>query len=358
MYKSLIRPVLFAIDPEKVHHLVVLAVKIFNKIPAFHRGMRFYCKPPGNSGSVTLAGLHFEGRVGLAAGFDKNAEFFREFSMFGFSFAEIGTVTPLPQSGNPKPRLFRLKKDAALINRMGFNNKGVDHALHQLKKPRNGLLVGGNIGKNTLTPNASASDDYAFCFEKLYDVVDYFAINVSCPNIEGMEKLQDIDALRRILGRIMEIRRQKATYRPVFLKISPDLTFRYIDEVLALGKELGLDGIIATNTTTSREGLSEDPDKLLKTGSGGLSGRPLAKRSLDIVRYICNHSGDRIPVIAVGGILSIEDALDMIRAGASMLQVYTGLIYEGPFLVRKINRALAKYYDTAEKNSQTDKSGS
>jgi dihydroorotate dehydrogenase len=358
MYKSLIRPVLFLIDPEKVHHLVILVVKFLNIIPGVHRGMEHYCNDSGLQSSTTVAGLHFKSRVGLAAGFDKNADFFTDFSMFGFSFAEIGTVTPRPQSGNPKPRLFRLRKDTALINRMGFNNKGVDYAVQQLKKRKKGLIIGGNIGKNTDTPNGDAANDYAVCFSKLYDVVDYFTINVSCPNIAGMEKLQDIRSLREILGRIMDLRRQQALYKPVFLKISPDLTFSYIDEVLALGYEIGLDGIIATNTTTSREGLAENPDQIKKIGPGGMSGKPLTKRTAEIISYICKQSSCRMPVIGVGGILSVEDALCMVRSGAVLLQVYTGFVYEGPFLVRKINRALTKHFNSRMNGTISDASGS
>jgi dihydroorotate dehydrogenase len=241
---------------------------------------------------------------------------------------------------------------------MGFNNKGVDYAAEQLRRRKKGIIIGGNIGKNTDTPNADAVQDYAVCFDKLYDVVDYFVINVSCPNIAGMEKLQDIGSLRLILGRIMDLRRQKDPYKPVFLKISPDLTFRYLDEVLALGNEVGLDGIIATNTTTSREGLSGNPDQISKTGPGGMSGKPLTKRTAEIISYICNHSVHKMPVIGVGGILSVEDALLMIRAGASLLQVYTGFIYEGPFLVRKINRALSVYYDSRINGMVSGSSGS
>ncbi len=341
MYKSVLRPILFRIDPERVHHMVVLAVKFFDKIPGVRRAMIRFTNKPDPSGGVTIAGLHFPNRVGLAAGFDKNAEFFNEFSMFGFSFIEIGTVTPKPQPGNKKPRLFRLKNENALINRMGFNNKGLEHAVKQLGKRNSKVIIGGNIGKNTATANENAAADYAACFEGLYDSVDYFAINVSCPNIAGMEKLQDQDSLRDILLSVMKIRAQKPVNKPVFLKISPDLTFRQIDEVIALYAEVGLDGIIATNTTTDRNCLSEKADHY---GPGGLSGKPLASRSAEIVSYICKQSGDAIPVIGVGGIMDKDGAIAMIRAGARLLQVYTGFIYEGPFLVRDINMAIKEYF--------------
>jgi dihydroorotate dehydrogenase len=341
MYKSVLRPILFRIDPERVHHIVVKAVKFFDKIPGLRPAMIRFTNKPDPSGGVTIAGLHFPNRVGLAAGFDKNAEFFNEFSMFGFSFIEIGTVTPRPQPGNTKPRLFRLKHDNALINRMGFNNKGLENAVDSLKNRNSQVIIGGNIGKNTATTNENAAADYATCFEGLYDSVDYFAINVSCPNIAGMEKLQDQDSLREILLSVMKIRSQKSANKPVFLKISPDLTFRQIDEVIELYAEVGLDGIIATNTTTDRNCLTEKADYY---GPGGLSGKPLTTRSSEIVSYICKQSDGTIPVIGVGGIMNKEDAIAMIRAGARLLQVYTGFIYEGPFLVRDINIALKEYF--------------
>jgi dihydroorotate dehydrogenase len=321
--------------------LVVLAVKFFDKIPGIRPLMIRFTNKPDPSGGVTIAGLHFPNRVGMAAGFDKNAEFFNEFSMFGFSFIEIGTVTPKPQPGNTKPRLFRLKNDHALINRMGFNNKGLESAVRNLKNRNSRLIIGGNIGKNTATSNENAAADYATCFEGLYDFVDYFAINVSCPNIAGMEKLQDQDSLRMILQSVMKIRSLKTVRKPVFLKISPDLTYGQIDEVIELYTEVGLDGIIATNTTTDRNCLSEKAESL---GPGGLSGKPLSTRSKEIVSYICKQSGGVIPVIGVGGIMTKDDAMDMIRAGARLLQVYTGFIYEGPFLVRDINIALKDYF--------------
>jgi dihydroorotate dehydrogenase len=351
MYKRLFRPLLFLLDPERVHHLVVCAVKLMDKIPGFHNGMIRFTQDSDKVCSTTVAGLHFKNRVGLAAGFDKNADFYQEFSMFGFSFIEIGTVTPESQAGNPKPRLFRLKKDHALINRMGFNNKGVDYAVNKLRKRNKSLVIGGNIGKNTDTTHEDAADDYAICFEKLYNAVDYLAVNVSCPNIAGMEKLQDMDSLRKILTRILKIRAEQVLYKPVFLKISPELSFRQIDDVIGICSEVGLDGIIATNTTTSREGLSENSNRVKEIGSGGMSGKPLQNRTLEIVRYICKHTEGRLPVIGVGGINTAEDAMNMIMAGACLLQLYTGFIYEGPFLVRKINCALEKYYSSAAYNS-------
>jgi dihydroorotate dehydrogenase len=343
MYKSLVRPLLFRIDPEKVHHFVVGAVKLLDKVPGITPAMMHYTSFRDPSGGVVIGGLHFPGRVGLAAGFDKNAEFYNEFAMFGFSFIEIGTVTPLPQPGNSKPRLFRLKQDQALINRMGFNNKGVEEAVKRLKGRYKRVIIGGNIGKNTLTPNENAAQDYAACFDALFDHVDYFTINVSCPNIAGMEKLQDHNSLRAIVDAVMTERRKKSAYKPVFLKISPDLTFSQIDEVISMYAEVGLDGIIATNTTTDRNCLSSPAEMVSIYGPGGLSGKPLFKRSLEIISYICKQSSGSIPVIGVGGIMNEDDAIDMIRAGARLLQIYTGFIYEGPFIVRKINKALKEF---------------
>lgn len=340
MYKTLFRPVLFMMDPEKVHHLIVFVLKVVTRIPGFKRLLSIWFSADYPSLVTRVAGLEFRSKVGLAAGFDKNADFFREFSVFGFSFIEIGTVTPLPQDGNPRPRLFRLTKDKALINRMGFNNKGVDHAVNKLRKRDNSLVIGGNIGKNTLTPNDKAADDYANTFEKLYDAVDYFAVNVSCPNIAGLEKLQDTDSLREILNKIMNIRSVKIIRKPVFLKISPDLSFHHIDEIIALYHETGLDGIIATNTTTRRDSLLTDVALVSRLGSGGLSGQPLTARSLEMISYICKQSGNTIPVIGVGGIMTAEDAVNMIKAGASLVQVYSGFIYDGPFLVKRINKAI------------------
>ena len=344
MYKSFIRPLLFLIEPEKVHHWVVVTVKCLYRIPGFNRLLQNFTGGSGTAGHTVIAGLSFRNRVGLAAGFDKNADFYREFSMFGFSFIEIGTVTPRPQAGNIKPRLFRLKNDSALINRMGLNNKGVDYAVQQLKKQDRNLIVGGSIGRNTDTPNEKAADDYIVCFEKLYDVVDYFSINISCPNVAGMEKLQDLDTLGEILTLLMNARRRQPVYKPVFLKISPDVNFGYIDQVLVLVRKTGLDGIIAANTTTKREGLSEAQDRIARIGAGGLSGKPLTERTVEMISYICKQTGNTLPVIAVGGVMSPENALRMIRAGAGLLQIYTGFIFEGPFLVRKINRALREYY--------------
>jgi dihydroorotate dehydrogenase len=342
MYKSLLRPLLFLIDAEKIHHFIVFFVKLANRIPGVGMLLK-KCFTYRHAVLTThIAGLEFPGKVGMAAGFDKNADFYYDFSVFGFSFIEIGTVTPLPQPGNPKPRLFRLPADRALINRMGFNNKGLDHAAAQLLSSERKVLIGGNIGKNTATTNTDAAGDYLKCFEGLYDVVDYLVINVSCPNVKDLDKLQDTESLGEILSTIADARALKEQKKPVFLKISPDLSLKHIDEILELYRRYGLDGIVATNTTTSRAGLHTPQSRIREIGPGGLSGNPLKERSLEIVRYICKQSGNSIPVIASGGILTPADALDMIRAGASLVQVYTGFIYEGPFIVRRIDKAIAK----------------
>lgn len=343
MYKVIIRPILFLLKPESVHKIAVIAVKIACSIPGFKLLINKVFIYKSKCLQTEINGLKFDNKVGLAAGFDKNADYYKDFRVFGFSFIEIGTVTPVPQPGNEKPRLFRIKKDRALINRMGFNNKGVDYAVHQLRKRDSKIIIGGNIGKNTLTTNEDAVKDYAVCFEKLYDVVDYFTINISCPNIIGMEKLQDHESIILIIKEIMEIRKQKDDIKPVFLKISPDLTRDQLDDIIDLYDKTGMDGIIATNTTASRNNLSVSKSKIESIGSGGLSGKPLKNMVKDIISYICKQSSGRIPVIASGGIMTPQDALEMIQAGASLVQIYTGFIYEGPFLAKRINKLLDRY---------------
>jgi dihydroorotate dehydrogenase len=343
MYKAFIRPILFLLDPEKVHRLVVFLIKMIAVIPGAKSILQKFLTYNPSILQTTIAGLTFPNKVGLAAGFDKNADFYGEFSAFGFSFIEIGTVTPVQQPGNPKPRLFRLPADKALINRMGFNNKGVNHAAKQLNKRDKSLIIGGNIGKNTVTPNDKAAEDYLMCFLALYDLVDYFTVNVSCPNIKDLSKLQNKESLREILSGIMKARSAKTVKKPVFLKISPDLSFKQIDETLEIYEEVGLDGIIATNTTTERNCLNAEKNSVDKLGTGGLSGLPLKNRSLEVIRYICKQSERRIPIIGTGGVIDANDAVDMIRAGASLVQVYTGFIYEGPLIVKRINKAIAEY---------------
>jgi dihydroorotate dehydrogenase len=342
MYKSLVRPLLFKMYPETVHELVVGGVKTAHRIPGLPWIMTKWFEVSNAKLETDVLGLHFKNPVGLAAGFDKNASFYNEFSAFGFGFIEIGTVTPKPQSGNPKPRSFRLPADKALINRMGFNNSGVDVAAQRLRKRKPGLIIGGNIGKNTLTPNCSAPDDYLTVFKGLYDVVDYFVVNVSCPNVSNLKELQDKEALTQILGAIAECRKDQTIRKPVLLKIAPDLNNHQIDDVLNVVTDTGIDGIVAANTSISREGLQTDIQRIQAIGNGGLSGAPLKQRSTEIIRHISKQTSGKLPIIGVGGIMRPEDALEKLEAGASLIQIYSGFIYEGPALVKRINKAILK----------------
>jgi len=349
MYRYLIRPLLFLLSPETIHHILISFLRIAFKVPGILPLVKRCYHIKNNSLETEFLGMRFSNPVGLAAGFDKNASVYREFHAFGFSFIEVGTVTPLGQAGNEKPRSFRIKKDRGLINRMGFNNHGAEAAAARLahKRPK-GLVLGGNIGKNTLTPNEQAVNDYEAVFNAIYDGVDYFVVNVSCPNISDLRKLQDQDSLEQILGRIMELREAREIKKPVLLKISPDLNEQQLDETLEIVERLKLDGIVATNTTVSREGLKTSPEELKAIGNGGMSGAPITARSLEVVRYIHQKSEGKLPIIAVGGIMSVQDALNMLDAGATLIQIYTGFIYEGPGLAKKINRALLKRRSTKE----------
>jgi dihydroorotate dehydrogenase len=287
-------------------------------------------------------GLHFENPVGLAAGFDKDGKYLHTMSALGFGFIEVGTVTPKGQEGNPQPRLFRLPKDKGLINRMGFNNDGVEMLVSRLKqkgKPRN-VIVGGNIGKNKATPNEQAADDYLYCFEALFPWVDYFVVNVSSPNTPNLRELQDKEPLTRLLSLLMAENKKKARPKPILLKIAPDLTDSQLDDILQIVTDTGIDGIIATNTTISREGLKESAATIEAIGAGGLSGKPVRDRSTEVIRYLYENSGKKLFIIGVGGIIKPEDALGKLNAGAALVQVYSGLIYEGPAMIRRINRRI------------------
>ncbi len=339
MYKAFVRPILFLFPPETVHGIVTVSLRLLFKIPFIASLLRYFYKVSGNR-PVVIFGLEFPNRIGLAAGFDKNASSFEDLTVFGFGFIEIGTVTPKPQPGNAKPRSFRLPLDKALINRMGFNNYGVEEAVKRLKSRKTNLIIGGNIGKNTLTPNSVAVDDYEFCFEKLYDYVDYFVVNVSCPNISDLRELQDQDMLEGILRRLVDLRASKSFKRPILLKVSPDLNFQQVDETLEIVKSTGIDGIVATNTTISRENLITSSEKVQKIGKGGLSGLPIRDRSTEMIRYIREKAGKDLPIIGVGGIMSVQDAQEKIDAGADLIQIYTGFIYEGSGFVRKLIRGL------------------
>jgi len=343
MYRFLIRPILFLLSPETIHHLLVSFLKGLFRIPGM-RALVHRCYHIRHKALETdFLGLTFAHPVGLAAGFDKNAEVYTEFHAFGFSFIEVGTVTPLGQPGNERPRSFRIKKDKGLINRMGFNNHGADAAAAKLARKRpSGLILGGNLGKNTQTPNEKAVDDYEAVFKAIYEGVDYFVVNVSCPNISDLRKLQDQDSLEKILSRLMELRSQQEIRKPLLLKISPDLNDQQLDETLEIVARLKLDGLVATNTTIRREGLHTPAEEIERIGKGGMSGAPITTRSLEVVRYVHEKTRGKLPIIAVGGIMSVQDALNMLDAGATLIQLYTGFIYEGPGLARRINRAILK----------------
>lgn len=341
MYKSIIRPILFLISPETVHKIVAFMLKFTFRVPFLSKLLMKIYTVQSPSLETEVAGIKFPNPVGLAAGFDKNASLYHELSMFGFGCIEIGTVTPLAQKGNAKPRLFRLKKDKALINRMGFNNNGLTEAIKKLKA-NNNIIIGGNIGKNTATPNEIAVNDYVRCFTGLYPYVNYFVVNVSCPNISDLKKLQDQDALEKILSEIVLIRSKSPKYKPVFLKISPDLNLNQIDETLKIVSNTKIDGLVVSNSTVSRDGLKTNKDTIEKVGNGGLTGLPIKDRSTEMIRYISKKMNNKLPIIGVGGIFSPQDAIDKIDAGASLVQVYTGFIYEGPGIVKRINKAILK----------------
>lgn len=289
-----------------------------------------------------LFGIRFPNPVGLAAGFDKDARLFNELDAFGFGFIEIGTLTPKPQDGNPKPRLFRLPQDEALINRMGFNNQGVDAAVERLKKRPKGLVIGGNIGKNKVTPNEEAESDYVYCFNALFDYVDYFVVNVSSPNTPNLRALQDKAPLSALLNKLQDLNKAKDNPKPILLKIAPDLTNEQLDDIIDIVSDTKIAGIIATNTTISRENLKTDKKVVDEIGAGGLSGKPVTKRSTEVIRYLKYKSGNAFPVIGVGGIHSAEDAIEKLNAGADLVQVYTGFIYEGPALIKRINKGILR----------------
>jgi dihydroorotate dehydrogenase len=343
MYSRFIRPLLFLLPPETIHHILVSALRIVFRIPGMRRLISRAYTVKDKRLETGFLGLTFRNPVGLAAGFDKNAEVYRELHAFGFSFIEVGTITPEGQPGNPRPRSFRIPGDRGLINRMGFNNRGAAAAAEKLgrRRPKE-LILGGNIGKNTLTPNQQAVSDYEAVFRAIHDYVDYFVINVSCPNVSDLHILQDRDFLEPILGRILEVRRELHSEKPVLLKISPDLNEHQLDQTIGIIQGMGLDGIVATNTTITRSGLKTSPGKLDAIGEGGMSGAPITGRSLEVVRYIHRKTGGKLPIMGVGGIMSVQDALNMIQAGASLIQIYTGFIYGGPGFVRRINRALLR----------------
>ena len=333
LYRSVIRPLAFAMDPERAHYRTMGLFGFGLGLPVVGRALR-RSMDPGEvaSDAVTVAGLAFPHRVGLAAGFDKDGRWLHELQAMGFAFVEVGTVTPKPQRGNPKPRLFRLKEDRGLINRMGFNNGGLDALVERLKRRPAGLIVGGNIGRNKVTPNEQAADDYHACFVALHPHVDYFAVNVSSPNTPGLRELQDRGPLTALLQRLQEHNRTQAVQRPVFLKIAPDLSDAQLDDIVALVADTGIDGVIATNTTISREGLRTPAATVEAIGAGGLSGAPVRARSTEVVRYL-RERGD-FAIIGVGGIEGGPSAREKADAGADLVQVYSGMVYTGPGIVR------------------------
>jgi len=335
MYKLLIRPILFWFDPEEVHYFSFRFIRFTAKIPLVSSILKSIYEVKDPRLEREVFGLKFKNPVGLAAGFDKDAKCYQELSNFGFGFIEIGTLTPKPQDGNPKKRLFRLKADSAIINRMGFNNGGVSDAVERLKKNKN-VLIGGNIGKNKVTPNEEATSDYLICFNTLFDYVDYFVVNVSSPNTPNLRELQEKEPLTKLLQTLQDENNKKSKAKPILLKIAPDLTDEQLLDIIDIVSETKIAGVIATNTTISREGLQSEN----KAEMGGLSGKPLTKRSTEVIRFLSEKSNKAFPIIGVGGIHSAEDALEKLQAGASLVQLYTGFIYEGPKLVADINRKI------------------
>jgi dihydroorotate dehydrogenase len=343
MYR-LVKPVFFKFDPENVHHFVVKRLKWFHDyFPLGKTILRSSYDIHLKGLEREVFGIKFKNPVGLAAGFDKNGEYVEALSNLGFGFIEVGTVTPLPQPGNDKPRMFRLQDDEAIINRMGFNNKGVDvmaERLRLLKEKEPTIVVGGNIGKNKNTPNEDAVSDYVKCFDALFDVVDYFVVNVSSPNTPGLRALQEKEPLKALLNTLQQRNKKNEISRPILLKIAPDLTLEQLDDIVEIVQETRIAGVIATNTTIGRDGLYAA--EKIKNEMGGLSGKPLAERSTEVIRYLSQKSNRSFPIIGVGGIHSAEDAVDKMEAGASLVQLYTGFIYEGPGLVKRICKALLK----------------
>ncbi|HZK09082.1 MAG TPA: quinone-dependent dihydroorotate dehydrogenase [Bacteroidales bacterium] len=340
MYRHLVRPLLFRINPERIHHLVASGLQLTHVVPGAKQLMSSITSVTHPSLEREVFGLKFRNPVGVAAGFDKQATLYNQLAHLGFGFVEIGTITPLPQSGNPKPRLFRLPADQALINRMGFNNIGADQAVENLKKRKTDIVIGGNIGKNTVTPNHKAVDDYEICFRKLFDYVDYFVVNVSCPNISNLSELQDQDKLMLILNRLQQINHSHSKTKPILLKVSPDLNDGQLEEVIDIVAQTQIDGVVAVNTTVTRHNLKTPDKRVEQIGNGGLSGLPLRDRATEVIRYLAQKSGKSFPIIGAGGIFTPDDAIEKLQAGADLVQVYTGFVYEGPLIARNINRQL------------------
>ena len=342
MYK-LLKPLLFLLPAEKAHYFTVDLLKFTLGIPIVGSLFRSFYSVKDERLKRKVFGLEFENPVGLAAGFDKDGKAYKAMSALGFGFIEVGTVTPKPQDGNPQPRLFRLPEDNGLINRMGFNNAGVEAMVERLKKGKpKGVIIGGNIGKNKLTPNENATSDYSICFETLFPYVDYFVVNVSSPNTPNLRALQDREPLTALLSHLQYLNNQKENPKPILLKIAPDLTDSQLDDIIEIVAETKIEGVIATNTTISRSGLKTNDSTIKNIGNGGLSGLPVRNRSTEVVKYLYEKSNRELKIIAVGGICSAEDAIEKLNAGAVLVQVYSGLIYSGPGLIKEINQALLK----------------
>lgn len=340
MYKLIIRPILFLFDPEKVHYFTFSLIRILCKIPFVASVFRNIYLTNDKRLERTLFGLTFKNPVGLAAGFDKNAVLYNELANFGFGFIEIGTVTPKGQIGNPKKRLFRLKDDQGIINRMGFNNDGIASAIKNLKKNQKKVIIGGNIGKNTQTLPENYTEDYLEVFKELHPFVDYFVLNVSCPNVGSHAKLNDKDYLIELITACQKENNRFQIKKPILLKIAPDLNNVQLDEIIALVAETKIDGVIASNTSTTRSNLKASKKRLDAIGNGGVSGQPIKNQSTKVIKYLAEKSNKTFPIIGVGGIHSAEDALEKLNAGADLVQIYTGFIYEGPSLIKKINKAI------------------
>ena len=342
MYKHLLKPILFRFNPETAHNILFYGLSVLRHVPFARSIIRAIYKKESPSLEKEVFGLKFPNPVGLAGGLDKNGEYYNDMANFGFGFVEIGSLTPLPQDGNAKPRCFRVPQDKAIINRFGINNKGVKNAVEHLKKERPNVIVAANISKNSTSINEDAAKDYESAFALLYDFVDMFVVNVSCPNVVGLTSLQDISFLSEIVDRLLNLRMYYDTYRPILLKVSPDLSKEQLDDIVDYCLRSGIDGIVAGNTTRSREGLTISKEEIEKIGNGGMSGAPVHKKNLELVRYIHSKTEGKLPIIGVGGIMSEENAKAMIDAGASLVDIYSGFIYEGPALIKRIIRHLEK----------------
>ena len=342
MYKVIIRPILFLFDPEKVHHFTFSLIRFLCKIPFVSGIVRSMYQINDKKLERTLFGITFKNPVGLAAGFDKNAVLYNELANFGFGFIEIGTVTPKGQVGNPKKRLFRLKDDQGIINRMGFNNDGIDAAIKNLKKNKGQVVIGGNLGKNTATIPENYTDDYCKVFTALHPYVDYFVLNVSCPNVGSHAKLDDVAYLKELITEVQKLNNQQEKQKPILLKIAPDLNNHQLDEIIELVAETKIAGVIASNTSVNRDNLKVSKEHLQEIGNGGLSGQPIKERSTKVIQYLAQKSNKSFPIIGVGGIHSATDALEKLNAGADLVQIYTGFIYEGPKLIKHINKTILK----------------